>query len=140
MAYYRLQRLDDADGESYWVEARSEEQARAPHCSICAGRRRDEARGVRLPTVIDSKTAGTVVRRQAVERAPFDCEAIVSSAETMMTSFDDPQHWRKRARELRAIAERADEAATRRRLLELTSEYEALAECTAAREAAESAG
>ncbi len=28
MAYYRLQRLDDADGESYWVEARSEEQAR----------------------------------------------------------------------------------------------------------------
>jgi hypothetical protein len=28
MAYYRLQRLDDPEGESYWVEARSEEQAR----------------------------------------------------------------------------------------------------------------
>jgi hypothetical protein len=28
MAYYRLQRLDDAGGASYWVEARSEEQAR----------------------------------------------------------------------------------------------------------------
>jgi hypothetical protein len=57
-----------------------------------------------------------------------------------MTRFNDPQHWRQRALELRAIAERVDEAATRRRLLELTSEYEAQAECTAAREGAERAG
>jgi hypothetical protein len=65
MAYYRLQRLDDAEGESYWVEARSEEQARRLVALYAqdADATRLDAFGCRLSSIQRRASPLFVVRR-----------------------------------------------------------------------------
>lgn len=51
------------------------------------------------------------------------------------TLFDNPQHWRERAREARAIAEQVNEPDAKRMMLEIAQTYEQLAERAEARAA-----
>jgi hypothetical protein len=69
MAYYHLQRLGDVDGNSYWVDARSEEYARrlvAMLVQEAADAKKVELFDCRLSSI--QRRAGSVVRRQAVRQ------------------------------------------------------------------------
>jgi hypothetical protein len=44
-----------------------------------------------------------------------------------MTDFNDPEHWRKRAAEARALAETFTDKQARERMLEVAAGYERLA-------------
>jgi hypothetical protein len=50
--------------------------------------------------------------------------------------LDNPQHWRKRSREARALAEQMDDPQTKRALLESAGRYDRLAERAEGRKSA----
>ena len=46
----------------------------------------------------------------------------------MSRVLDNPQHWRNRAQEMRALADLIDDPSTKRTLLEIAGPYDRLAE------------
>jgi hypothetical protein len=48
--------------------------------------------------------------------------------------LDNPQHWRKRAQEVRALVDQIDDPDTKRALLEIAGRYERLAQKAALRQ------
>jgi len=53
------------------------------------------------------------------------------------TLISDPEHWRQRAKEARALAHQLDDAVAKQTLLEIAQSYEQLAELAEKRKAAE---